>query len=195
MRDELKIIRDPEILNLTLEPTRSGILCLLSEGDMTVAELSERLDKHPSTVYRHIKKLQDHDFVYVSGSKWKSHSSEYIYGRTAKLFLPACRFLNGNGNNDMKFLWSEEQTGKVLEYIEQMGYINRMPDINKKVYDLFCEMDSLCCEKLEKLKYGDDMTYLDCLALKKILFLLSIVHDPEIMSKVESILKRIEEDG
>ncbi len=194
MRDEIRVISDPEVLHISLEPTRSEILCILSEQDMTVVELSDRLDKHPTTVYRHIKKLEDKDFVRVSGVKWKRHSEEYVYGRTAKLFIPDCSFINGNGKSKLRLVWSKNQVKRLLDCLEKIGYDNNVIGIEDNIYQLFSDLDQIYTDKVKNvLDGGDDLTLLELLAIKRVLLVLSIAHDKEIKEKVESIFGCISE--
>ncbi|MFO8109006.1 MAG: winged helix-turn-helix domain-containing protein [Thermoplasmata archaeon] len=195
MRDEVRVIRSPEIVSISLEPTRTEILRILSERDMTVVKLAVRLNKHPTTIYRHIKKLEENHFVKVSGVKWKSHSSEYVYGRTARLFVPGCGYLNGNGRNDLKLTWSENQTRRIIDYLKMLGYNDNSEDIEKKIHKLFSELDDMCLEKIEEIKDHDDVTYLDCLALKKILLLHTLVHYKDVRERVESVFLNIEDSN
>jgi|GEM_PF-6168710 len=193
MRDEIRVIEDPAVLSISLEPTRSEILQMLSKRDMTIIDLADRLDKHPTTVYRHVKKLEDNDYVYVSGVKWKSHSSEYVYGRTAQLFIPDCRFMNGNGMTKMRLVWEEGQVDRVVELLEKIGYHKKTHGIERDIYRLFTELDDRFCERVKEIDDNDGLSHFDFLTLKRLLLLMSIVNDGDIKGRIESIFSNFEE--
>lgn len=80
---EVIIITQPEKVKILSEDTRFKILKLLRQGPMTVWELSMALGKDRTTIYRHIKALENAGFVEELGSE----GNEKLYGRTARLFL------------------------------------------------------------------------------------------------------------
>ena len=87
MVDNIVIVTDPKRIKVGIEETRRHILSLLKIKAMTVAELAEALNKDQSTIYRHIEKLTEHDYVEASDERRIHHIPEKIYSRTAMTFL------------------------------------------------------------------------------------------------------------
>ena len=56
---DLEVIYDPPIIKIAMEKTRNAILQALKIREMSIEDLSFLLDKDPSTVYRHVKKLEE----------------------------------------------------------------------------------------------------------------------------------------
>jgi DNA-binding transcriptional ArsR family regulator len=60
----LQIIRDPKIVQVVIEKSRWEIWKLLrDQGQLTAEEISEKVNKNVSTIYRHLKKLIEVGFV------------------------------------------------------------------------------------------------------------------------------------
>lgn len=73
MTEEIKIVEDPERIKIAVEKNRRKILTLLSEQEMTIEELAEVMEKSPSTIYRHINKLEKNGFVNGAGEIHEHH--------------------------------------------------------------------------------------------------------------------------
>jgi len=82
MKDVI-IITDPAKVRILSENTRFKILELLRERPMTINELTERLNKDRTTIYRHVKTLERAGFV----EEIDQEGNERIYARTARIFL------------------------------------------------------------------------------------------------------------
>ncbi|NJE85452.1 ArsR family transcriptional regulator [Thermococcus sp. CX2] len=80
---EVLIITEPEKAKVLSEETRFRILQLLKERPMTINELSEALGKDRTTVYRHVKMLENAGLI----EELDSDGNERIYTRVARLFL------------------------------------------------------------------------------------------------------------
>lgn len=80
---EVLIITEPEKVKVLSEETRFRILQLLKEHPMTINELSEALGKDRTTVYRHVKMLENAGLI----EELNSDGNERIYTRVARLFL------------------------------------------------------------------------------------------------------------
>lgn len=85
-RIPVMIVSQPKQLKALSDPTRIKILELLREHPMSVSEIAERLGRDKSTVYRHIKALEDAGLVEVV----EKIGNEVVYGRVAYVF---CSFL------------------------------------------------------------------------------------------------------
>ncbi len=80
---EVLIITDPQTVKVLSEETRFKILKLLREHPMTVNELSHTLRRDRTTIYRHIKALENVGLV----EEFDNHRNEKVYARTARMFL------------------------------------------------------------------------------------------------------------
>jgi len=80
---EVLIITDPQVVKVLSEETRFGILKLLREHPMTVNELSHALGKERTTIYRHIKALENAGLI----EEFDNQRNEKVYARTARMFL------------------------------------------------------------------------------------------------------------
>jgi len=124
---EVEIVTDSKTIKVGIEETRRNILSMLRIKPMTVAELADALSKDQSTIYRHIEKLKEHDYVEVSGEQRKHHIPEKIYSRTAKTFLLSPdKKLQGAEIELMKKYTHEsaEQLSNVLSNVEPVSDID-----------------------------------------------------------------------
>jgi DNA-binding transcriptional ArsR family regulator len=80
---EVLIITEPEKVKVLSEGTRLKILQLLRDRPMTVNELSDILGKDRTTIYRHIKMLENAGLV----EELEVQGNERVYSRTARLYL------------------------------------------------------------------------------------------------------------
>jgi Fe2+ or Zn2+ uptake regulation protein len=88
---DLKIIRDPRKVSLLVEQSRWEIWNLLKdEGRMTAETIAYKVQKNVSTVYRHLKKLIEAEFVQesdVQKGNQKYFVKEYSAELTDAFFL------------------------------------------------------------------------------------------------------------
>lgn len=91
MRENLKIIRDPNKVALLVEHSRWEIWNLLKdEGRLTADTIAEKVGKNVSTIYRHLKKLIEAGFVQehdVQKGKQKYFVKEYSAELVDAFFL------------------------------------------------------------------------------------------------------------
>lgn len=91
MFNDLKIIRDPRKVSLLVEQSRWEIWNLLKdEGRMTAETIADKVQKNVSTVYRHLKKLIEAEFVQESDVQKGSQNyfvKEYSAELTDAFFL------------------------------------------------------------------------------------------------------------
>jgi DNA-binding transcriptional ArsR family regulator len=75
---DMGVYFDEQMLKVLSSNTRLEILKRLSEGQMTLTDLSRVLDFCKSTIFEHLKKLYEAGLVYrITGRKW-------IYYRLSK---------------------------------------------------------------------------------------------------------------
>ncbi|MFP4609316.1 MAG: ArsR/SmtB family transcription factor, partial [Candidatus Aenigmatarchaeota archaeon] len=121
MKEEIRLIEDPAALKVGLEGTRNQILELLRVKEMAISQISEALGKDQSTIYRHVKKLQDSGFVEVKGERKQHHIPEKIYGRTAKWFLLTPEPLGDETPYALGMDWNEERIERCLDVLDEIG--------------------------------------------------------------------------
>lgn len=80
---EVIIVTDPKKVRALADPTRFKILELLRMHPMSINELSQLLNKDRSTVYRHVKTLENSGFI----EEIAQEGNKKIYGRKARIFL------------------------------------------------------------------------------------------------------------
>lgn len=89
-----RVIRDEALLDLFRDPTLKPIIRTLREGPKTIKEIlhyyNDVSDKPKSdkTMYRYVKKLEEHGLVKQSGHRVYTgrNINEILYSRTAKIF-------------------------------------------------------------------------------------------------------------
>ncbi|MDQ3655973.1 MAG: helix-turn-helix domain-containing protein [Chloroflexota bacterium] len=81
--EEIRVLRDPEVLRLIADPLRLRMLELLRQQARTVTELATLLDTPRTKLYYHIRLLESHDLVTVESSEIVSGITEKRYRATA----------------------------------------------------------------------------------------------------------------
>jgi DNA-binding transcriptional ArsR family regulator len=77
-------IGDVETLKAVAEPLRMRLLMALDEGDLTVKELSAKLDVPPTRLYYHVRILETFRLLRVASTRMVSGIEERRYAATAK---------------------------------------------------------------------------------------------------------------
>ncbi len=194
MKKEVKIIRDIDAIKMAVEDTRSKIAALLMVDDMTISQLSEALNKDQSTIYRHLKKLEEAEFVEVTGEKKTHHIPEKKYGRTAGIFLfsPASEY-QGEDVMDIPFQLELENAQWLLDVLDEMGFVcesseEELSNISKLIISLNKKADDQIMEVEDKIK---DINYPRLLYLKLILFILELENNPEMKNLLSNTISQL----
>lgn len=87
MKSEIEIVEDPERIKIAIENNRREILELLSDETLTIEEIAEEMEKSPSTIYRHINKLEKNGFVNGAGESLDYHIPKRRYEKSAEYFI------------------------------------------------------------------------------------------------------------
>jgi predicted transcriptional regulator len=82
----MKVIKDPEAIQLLGDESRRRIIFLLRVKPMNVTQIAEELGLSPQTVYHHIQKLKSADMVEVAKEERVGHLIESYYQTTAEVF-------------------------------------------------------------------------------------------------------------
>lgn len=152
MPEDVKIIEDPEMIKLAIDPTRRKVLELLRLNPLTVSQMASILDKDQSTIYRHVEKLAKAGFIEQSGERKEHHIPEKIYSRTAKIFFlaPGIGALSGE---EVIIEHRKKMYEKTSRLMEKMGY--RAGDGTEEASnELYTEIEKLVQSKIKEL--GDD---------------------------------------
>ena len=190
MKKNVKIIRDLDAIKMAVEDTRHKIASLLMVDDMTISQLSEALGKDQSTIYRHLKKLEEAGFVEVTGERKIHHIPEKMYGRTAGIFLfsPDSDYDTGNVM-DLPNKIEYENARWVIDSLKIMGYDIFSEDNLADLLELFLTVNRRIDDKIMEVEDEiKDINYLRLLYLKLILFKIELEIDQELSSKLEDIL-------
>lgn len=87
--NDLKVVYDPESAKLLMDETRKNILKLLKIRPLSINEMSIILEKDVSTIFRHIKKLEERNLVVVASTRKTKNGCEKLYKRTYSNYVLA----------------------------------------------------------------------------------------------------------
>ncbi len=195
MPPKIKLFEDSETLKIGLEKTRKQILDLLKVKNMTISQISEALDKDQSTVYRHVKKLKEANFVEVKGEKEEHHVPERIYGRTADVFLMSPEPISSQNTSAVGVKWSENKVDELMKALESMDYDIIDEELIKDLSDHLQEIDKEINEELsESLEGNIDMDFFSIMQIKFILTFIKLLKEKEDLNRFKNIVNRRSED-
>jgi len=194
MRKDVEIIRDPKAIKIGVEDTRGKILSLLRVDDMTISQIAEALSKDQSTIYRHIKKLEEAGFIEVSGERKEHHIPEKLYGRTASLFLLSPRTMEAGGSKDLELSWEKTHAKKIVEIMNKMGYDNDADEeLIKDLSELFARLCDIMNQTIESTdKEVGEMDYPMLVRLRLLFYLLEIEENEDLKEKTKNILSKFQ---
>ncbi|AEC51794.1 ArsR family transcriptional regulator [Pyrococcus sp. NA2] len=114
-RVPVMVISNKEQLRALSDPTRMKILELLRSHPMSVAEIAEKLGKDKSTIYRHIRALEEAGLV----EEVEKIGNEVLYGRVAYIYLVVV----GSDKEAEKFrrVYLTEGVEKLIKVLELAG--------------------------------------------------------------------------
>lgn len=171
MTKDIKVIKEPSRIKIGIEDTRSKILDILKEEELTIKKIAERLDKDASTIYRHIKKLEDADFV----KKVEDDGETNRYSRTAHTIFLDLNYLDFDEKLDVILDWHPDFELDDLVKMDKLGYKNdRSEELFEEIQSFFTELDNKLkekgCEIDEKIQNNDTMLLMRTKLLAYILF-------------------------
>lgn len=189
--DDVVIVCDKEKIRNLLGRTKREILSVLSEEELSCKEIADRLDKTRSTIYRHIKKLQESNFVEIKREEKVDQTTKKIYGKTADLFLPLPQSMEADKPTNVSVRWDEESTGKILKVLSDIGFDIENEEVTKRelVY-FFKEMDGLVKNLLKENDGFDDLDMFSILRLKLLILISEIQNDDEVRKRCEDICSK-----
>lgn len=194
MRKDVEIIRDPKAIKIGVEDTRGKILSLLRVDDMTITQIAEALSKDQSTIYRHIKKLEEAGFIEVCGERKEHHIPEKLYGRTASLFLLSPRTMEAGESEEIELSWEKAHAEKIMDIMNKLGYENdRSEDLVEDLSELFARLCDIMNKTIENTEKDiGEMDYPMLVRLRLLFYLLEIEENPELKEKTKKIISRFQ---
>lgn len=196
MKKEVKVVEDPERVKLAIEDTRSDILSLLKVNDMTLSQMAESLNKDHSTIYRHVKKLEEAGFIEEIGEKKDHHIPKKVYSRTANVFLLNPSSIEEGSSSDLTMDWERRNAEQILDFLKIMGY--SLEDKDQKeglIEDLstfFLELKDRVMDPIEEAEDEiGEISFPLLLRFEVLMFLLEKRKDEELEERFENILSRI----
>ena len=194
MKKDVKVVRDPSAVKIAIEDTRSNILFLLRVKDMTISQIAESLDKDQSTIYRHIKKLEESGFVDSVGEKKEHHIPEKLYGRTASLFLLSPSSIDTGKPSEMFIKWEKEHAEKILNLLDIMGYESKKSDeFIEKISNILLDFNERVTKPIENSEEEiGKISFPTLLRLELLMFLLEERDDDDFKNKIDEVLSNFE---
>lgn len=196
MKKDVEVVRDPESIKIGIEDTRSKILSLLQVNDMTISQLAKTLDKDQSTIYRHIKKLEDAGFVEKAGEKKEHHIPEKIFGRTAGLFLLSPSTIDTGQPSDMMVKWEKQHAENIIELLNTMGYkTDDGKELMDDLSDIFIDIKEKVIEPIEESEEElGEISFPTLLRLELMMYILELNEDKEIKEKLDDVIKEFHKE-
>jgi len=195
MDKEIKIFRDEEAIKVGLQETRSDILSLLKLNDLTINQIADSLSKERSTIYRHIKKLENHGYIKVKDKVLKGGAYEKVYTRTAKFFLMTPKNISSDKPTTVGE-WDKNQTEEVLKQLNAIRFKNDCSeDLVEILSKFFIDIGNDFTDRLqENIEDVNEMNILEYLRLKVMYILLVMDNDEKLKSRIEDIRSQFEEE-
>ncbi|HDM22603.1 MAG TPA: ArsR family transcriptional regulator [Methanomicrobia archaeon] len=157
-KERIKVIRDPKAIIVGIEKNRRDILKLLRFNDLTVSQIAEILGKDESTIYRHIKKLEEVGLVNVVGERKRYHIPEKIYGRSSNLYIFAMDEKAPEEEMRIKQEYKKKMTENLINQLEKIGYkVKDEERLLNLLMDFFSSLHREWNEKLENKDLEIDM--------------------------------------
>lgn len=149
MTGHFKVVKDPEKIKIGLEKTRSNILKILKEDDHTIKEIAERLDKDRSTIYRHVKKLEQADYLKCKNTD----DGKNKYSRVAHTIFLDLEYMDYYDKRDIILDWDLDFKRQDLVRMDKLGYSNDKSErFVKEIRSFFSELDNILKDRSEDVE-------------------------------------------
>lgn len=183
MKEDIKVIQDPEVVRVSLEDNRLKILKILKDEELTINEIAEKMNKHPSTIYRHIKKLEGCDMVVECGEKKTKFNPITVYTRSANVYVLDIPYLNRLKPTNLRLFREEKDIGDMVKLLQKVGVEDYDTDMANEIKDMVGQLNSdydAFCEKLQE--NHREIDFFTALKLKLLIFMMKM-HDDSDMDK------------
>ncbi len=190
MREQIKVVKDPQKIRLCTEKTRHKLLSLLLVEDMTIPQLSKALGRDQSTIFRHIKKLKQAGLVAEVGDRKEHHVPQKMYGRTAKVFILVPE-PSDTEESDYEKEWRHERLKRALETMSLIGVQEDWDEeLIEKLDTFFLELSDKIAAYLEDSRVGKTDPY-TFKVIEKLLLLVEIREDDEFGEKADELVDEL----
>lgn len=185
-------MKDPSKIKTGIEGTRNEILDLLNERDMSIKEISEEVGKDGSTIYRHIKKLKEADYV----RSYKDENGKNIYSRQAHTIFIDPQHIDFEDKLPIIMNWTLDIEKEDLKIMDILGYENECSDdFSDKICEFYSELDNLLYEKVKDRDFElENADIMILLRTKLLAYLLIINKDDKFNEKYEEIFSKFEKE-
>ncbi len=195
MTDDVKVVRNPEHVKLAIEDTRSDVLSLLRVNDMTIKQMAETLEKDHSTIYRHVKKLEDAGYIKERQVMQDHHIPKKVYTRTADTFLLSPTSIDGGEPSDVMIKWEKKNAEKILNLLEIMGYsIDREEEdeLIETLSNIFVHLKEKVADPIEESEDEiGEVNFPLLMRFELLMFLLEKRKDEEIEEEFEKFFSKL----
>ncbi len=190
MKESVKVIREPKEIKVCIEDTRNRILSLLMGKEMSIPEMAEELGKDHSTVYRHVKKLEEAGFLEVCAEIEHHHKPTKIYRRNADIFI-----LSPNSSETADFSLQnkvkEKSIEKSLRLLNEAGMIDDGQDCpHSTLLDFFSDFDERVAKIIEESE-EDDVDIYTIHIMELMLFLIESERGTELYDKASELASEL----
>jgi len=195
MNEDVRVFEDSETLKVGLEKTRKQILELLRVKDMSISQIAEALDKDQSTIYRHVKKLEEAGFIEVKGERREHHIPERIYGRTADMFLMSPEPIEQDAPERSFIGWEEKKIERCLDCLKEAGFEfkGEKDEVVEELADILKELNEEVNEKFSTSTDIDkNKNFFFMLQLKFLAALIKLENEDELKEKIKVVASRFE---
>ena len=180
MTEHLKVFKEPEIIKIGLEKTRSKILNILKEDDHTIKEIAEKLDKDRSTIYRHVKKLEDAGYI----ENKNTDDDENKYSRVAHTIFLDLEYMDYEDKMDIIFEWDLDFETQDLVRMDNIGYRNDKSErLLKDIQSFISDLDKRLKDRVESLEKDIDKEDMMILMRAKLLAYMILCSENDICRK------------
>jgi len=193
-KKDVRLFEDTEKLKVGLEKSRKKILELLKVKDMTISQIGEALERDQSTVYRHIKKLEEAGFIEVKGEKKEHHIPEKVYGRTAKIFLLTPEAMDKDDSPSWGLGWKRKRVNRCLNILEEAGFeCDGSEEMADELADFLKSVDKEVTENMmSSLSEPDEIDFFSMMQSRFLAELIKIEKDESLKEEFEEIADRFE---
>jgi len=195
MAESIKVIQNPEAIRTAVEENRLKILNLLKGDRLSVNEIADIMNKHPSTVHRHLKKLEEHGMVEKCGARKKKYNQESSYTRSADAFIFDIPYSNKMGIEDLDLLRSEEDITEIFNLLERAGLDDTDSELIEEILEITNDtnssFDAICEDITDNI---GDLDFLTAMRLKFFIFSLKMNANPGINEELNKIFSNFNED-
>lgn len=190
MKKNLKVISNPDAIKVGMEKNREKILELLKINDMTISQIAEALGRDQSTIYRHVRKLEEAGFVEICGERREHHIPERVYGRTADFYLLAPDAMQADVPENAGIHWDEENAERTIRNLCSLGFdcedLDETVEMTAEIFqDLHTDFSNFVKEKEEELYHVD---FFGILRMKLLYMLIEMENDSDFRENIEEMI-------